>query len=697
MDKPLCPIHDLGGPLAPRTARASVVKYGVSSPQRPRQIFQCRFELLDGTTGSHRFRQPIPRLKINSPVCDDCGQPVDDWRGDQVLERHWYPALPVAQALAHVADGYSYREAAASLRRQSDRTANPLERRRAATLSLIHALKATGDPSDANLAASMTAAHPYRMQSNEAHSVMWLVETWAPVLYRELAPQEWPSGGIVAVDAVKLNLRGKNKRRSEMAATDGATGSDSEAGDTGDGFVDAPPPVEAVTHELADMLDPDDDEEEGSLQAFANLFLEASRTPGTQGGVPCWQVLAAYGYERSASGEFPRDEAVGKPWLFRAYAQPDSSTWAHFFRQLPGTPAYVLCDMAHEIRVGIELAWPDPAERPQVLTCEYHVLQAIQRRVAGDHALEDAAAHLFRTHGRMVRGEYQEHIPNGQPGSWRRLAPFVEFRHLCREAERWDLERLLATPTWRRIMEQAVQKDGSLRYATGALEATILKLADQHLSWRAGRLTNRQRTDALLMLLQLRALGQAEPVKFLRVLEDWIRHNGKTPPQSRRIDPKANKASLRRALTEQDLADAGLPFGESLRIWRLERRHALDAHKFMDRYHRSREFRAVMNRKRQERRLRNDPENHRHKSWYWENSDQEHRKALVRKRALREREPERYLELRREQARRRYERTRKAKAIMVALSITAEGARELLERADWDVDRAMRIQGGATK
>jgi predicted metal-binding transcription factor (methanogenesis marker protein 9) len=64
---------------------------------------------------------------------------------------------------------------------------------------------------------------------------------------------------------------------------------------------------------------------------------------------------------------------------------------------------------------------------------------------------------------------------------------------------------------------------------------------------------------------------------------------------------------------------------------------------------------------------------------------------------LREREPERYLELRREQARRRYERTRKAKAIMVALSITTEGARELLERADWDVDRAMRIQRGATK
>lgn len=82
----------------------------------------------------------------------------------------------------------------------------------------------------------------------------------------------------------------------------------------------------------------------------------------------------------------------------------------------------------------------------------------------------------------------------------------------------------------------------------------------------------------------------------------------------------------------------------------------------MDRYHRSREFRAVMNRKRQERRLRNDPENHRHKSWYQENSDQEHLKALVRKRTLREREPERYLELRREQARRRNERTRKAKA-----------------------------------
>lgn len=107
-------------------------------------------------------------------------------------------------------------------------------------------------------------------------------------------------------------------------------------------------------------------------------------------------------------------------------------------------------------------------------------------------------------------------------------------------------------------MAQVLLKDGTLRYSTGALEASPVELANRHIVPRGELFTNRVRTHCLLMLLQLDELRLASPTTFMRVIDEWVRDHG-TPNQSRRMDPSSQAPSLRRPLNDAELAAAGMP------------------------------------------------------------------------------------------------------------------------------------------
>jgi hypothetical protein len=446
-----------------------------------------------------------------SRVCPDCGQPTDAWKGEQVFPNYQFTAEPIAAALVHLARGASYRQAAEGLRAEA------------------------GFPSGG----------PTTATSRDAHLVQRITEVLAPLLHQALAPQSWPEGGLIAVDAVRFNLRGRHKY---------ATGGK---------------PVERVSSSLLGTLDPDDREDQAACRALEKFLPAGQRSrPGRQGGAANWQILGAYGYPLTEDDEIPRSPGAGRPWLFRAYQSGDALTWAHFFRQLPGIPAYVLSDLAPAIGVGIELAWPDPATRPKRLICEYHALEVIKSRLAHDPGLEEAAKRVFLTTGRWVNGSYHPDAANGRVGSILRLRHFAAFRRLAREAEIFDFDRLFATPTWRRVMAQVVNKDWKLRYSTGALEAQLFELGDRQISWRAGRMTNRARADALLMLLHLGMSQQATPSKFLAVIEHSLRHNSSLPRQLRPTDPKGAPPSLRRPLTDAELTAVGLMTKGQFGAWK---------------------------------------------------------------------------------------------------------------------------------
>lgn len=653
-----------------------MIRYGVSSPKQPRQKFLCTFELLDGTQDRHTFRGGlIPRFMAEDPTCQDCGQPLDAWRGQKVFDEYWFPFKPVANALAQLASGTSYRQVASSLRRTTGRAADALEPRRLATLALVHALRETGDLADQVLAAEVEAEHPLRGHSREAPLAEWLLQTFAPILHRELAPQSWPEGGIIAVDSVKMNLLGKHKYVDvEGHDLDNYRERDEEGNllmpPEGVFEIDIPD-LEKTRPDVFEMLDEDDQEDRDALRLAAYVPDPPDTRPGLQGGVPCWEILGAYGYERAKSGVFPRGEEVGRIWLLRSYFKPNSLAWAHFFRQLEGTPAYIICDMAPAIRVGVELAWPDEKTRPQILVCEHHVIEAVKRRVADDSRLEKEAGRLFLTHGRRVGGDYEEYARNGTPGSWRRLCHFSEFRRLAREAEHLEFDRLFATPTWRRIMDQVVQKDNTLRYSTGALESALFLLAETKISWRRTWLKNRRRVDYLLSLMQLDMLGVANQDAFAKIIERYLRHHP-MPRQDRLTDPSNLGGSLRRGLSDDELVAFGLPTEHEFESWKARRQKRLEEEVKMDMYHRDSKFRRSFLA--------------RYRRWWKRHSAELSRKALRRKAALKEADLEKYHTQRRAQDRRRYERSKKITSVVAKFGCDKDEARVWLEVVAWDLE-----------
>lgn len=684
MSYPDCPKHGSEGVEAALTARSLVIRFGRTEGDRPRQVFQCRFELKGGGSGVHRFREPIPRLMSAGAICGDCGAPLEDWNGERVPENYWFAARPMAQALCEVGLGVSYREASANLRRAINRLQDPNEGRRTKTATRAATYLSSPDPKQRRKGHQLRARNPIRMFSNAPHELEWLVETFAPALHRELAPQAWPAGGILAVDAIKMNLLGHNKYVDAQGVIQELPDSEETLmrravplGGT------IPPAVNPVETEIEDTLDPDDPEEVDALRVFRDLFKSPTLRPGTGGGVPCWQVLAAYGYSPNSKGEFPRDEMIGKPWLFRSYYQPNALSWAHFFRQMPGTPKYILCDMAHEIRVGVELAWPDPTNRPEVLTCEYHASEAIRRRVEGIAELEEEARLVFSSHGRTVLGHYRSHISNGGPGSFMRAWHFWRFRQLANEAERREFERLFRTPTWRRIIAQAIAKDGSLRYSTGALEKVLAELISRRIGSRRHYLRNRNRTDRLLMLIQLSALGMANPESFLGVLEHWLHHHGGTPRQLRQVDPIKTDASLRAPITDAELSAVGLPTHAEFAQFMKKRQRRLHAERVNQRYNTEAEFRRAANTRRTAQRRRNDPDGLAMKVWYAAHKEAERAAGRQRRARARAADPEGE----RERGRQSSVVSRLAKSV----ECSTQDSRAALEAANWDRAAAKRL------
>lgn len=676
MSYPECPRHGVGGSEASLVATASVIRYGYSSPKRPRQKFLCTFELVDGTRDRHTFRGGlIPRLMADDPTCRDCGQPLDAWRGEKVFDEYWFPFKPVANALAQLASGTSYRQVASSLRRATGRAADALEPRRLATLALVHALRETGDLADAVLAAEVEAEHPLRGHSREAPLAEWLLQTFAPILHQELAPQSWPEGGIIAVDSVKMNLLGKHK----YVDAEGNDLDDYRERDEEGNLLMPPegafeidiPDVETTRPDVFEMLDEDDQEDRDVLSLAAYVPDPPDTRPGLQGGVPCWEILGAYGYERAETGVFPRGEEAGRIWLLRSYFKPNSLAWAHFFRQLEGTPAYVICDMAPAIRVGVELAWPDEKTRPQILVCEHHVIEAIKRRIADDPRLKTEAGRLFLTHGHRVDGDYEEYAPNGIPGSLLRLWHFWEFRRLAREAEHLEFDQLFVTPTWRRIMDQVVQKDNTLRYSTGALESALFQLAETKISWRRGWFKNRRRVDYLLSLMQLEMLGVANQDTFAKIIERYLRHHP-MPRQDRLTDPSNLGGSLRRGLSDDELQAHGLLTDHEFESWKERRHMRLHDEVKMDRYHRDPKFRRIILA--------------RHKRWLREHAAEESEKALRRKAVSKETDPAKYFAQRGAQRQRHRDRAKKVASVVAKFDCDNDEARFWLEAVGWDLE-----------
>jgi hypothetical protein len=112
MEVPRCPDRaHVGG----RVVRAGW--YG--KPPHRRQRWLCRPP--DGAV-AHRFCEVLPRQATSEHFCVECSTRLERWEGQAGAREYWFSAREVGLALALVAAGESYRQAAFAARRAAGRT-----------------------------------------------------------------------------------------------------------------------------------------------------------------------------------------------------------------------------------------------------------------------------------------------------------------------------------------------------------------------------------------------------------------------------------------------------------------------------------------------------------------------------------------------------------------------------------------------
>jgi hypothetical protein len=99
--------------------------YG-KSPHR-RQRWLCR---PPNGAAWHRFCEVLPRQATSEHFCVECSTRLEPWEGQAGAREYWFSAREVGQALAFVAAGESYRQAASAARRAAGRTRRRLTGRR---------------------------------------------------------------------------------------------------------------------------------------------------------------------------------------------------------------------------------------------------------------------------------------------------------------------------------------------------------------------------------------------------------------------------------------------------------------------------------------------------------------------------------------------------------------------------------------
>jgi hypothetical protein len=233
------------------------------------------------------------------------------------------------------------------------------------------------------------------------------------------------------------------------------------------------------------------------------------------GGRPLPDEVPAF-FILGASEQGP-DESSGLvalrafPGVHPGPAQP---LWEEFLRSLDGAPTRVVCDPDPDLLAAIRRVWT-PA--PETLLCHMHL------RIQLREVLRD------------------EGIPPGEPLSnagdraldrleaWREFVEFHRPRRL-RKLERWISRH-----------EAAISRQ--LRLAKGSEPSTDalagkLDLLGEQLSGRRANLRNRERTNRLLMLVQLELNGRSDETGYAQMIEEeLLAHAGRARRRRAILDP----------------------------------------------------------------------------------------------------------------------------------------------------------------
>jgi Transposase, Mutator family len=247
------------------------------------------------------------------------------------------------------------------------------------------------------------------------------------------------------------------------------------------------------------------------------------RDPATGRFRIAFRVFCAAGFER------------GRPRLWRVEAFPDASqaNWEAFLRALEGAPPRVVCDNHYGLNGAVRAAFPEA----ELYLCEWHLRHALERLMA---KIRQSDEHRAAIDALLPRVE----AAFTGPSFWK---PFV------RDAQAADIPRL---SSWLegagRVLEDQFRRRGlrdlrpvDMPLTTSPMDGLIGPIRDALHSRRYG-LKNRERTNRLLLLMQLHANRQDQPLAYAKDIRAWLEANEGRPRVPRRaITDLAGQPSLR--------------------------------------------------------------------------------------------------------------------------------------------------------
>jgi hypothetical protein len=209
---------------------------------------------------------------------------------------------------------------------------------------------------------------------------------------------------------------------------------------------------------------------------------------------------------------------------FASKSQPD---WEAFLGALEGAPSRVVCDNDHGLTNAVRVRFPEA----ELYLCEWHLRHALERlmgKIPAEGSYRDAIDELLPQVEAAFTG----------PGFW---APFLERAHAAGipRVSEWlnSTGRIVEEQFGRRGPRYSRPADMPL--STSPLDAFINPIRTS-IQPRAYGLKNRERTNRMLMLMQLHANGHDDVHAYTHLIRDWLETNQGRPQVDRRAvtDPK---------------------------------------------------------------------------------------------------------------------------------------------------------------
>ncbi len=248
------------------------------------------------------------------------------------------------------------------------------------------------------------------------------------------------------------------------------------------------------------------------------------RDPDTGSHRVAFRIFCAMGYES------------GRPklWRMEAYTSKSQANWEAFLGALDGAPPRVVCDNDHGLTNAVRARFP----QTELYLCEWHLRHALER-LMGKIRTEDPQH-------RQAVDELLVDVEAAFTGIslW---APFLERAHaagISRLSEWLNTTGQIVEDQFRQRGKHST-RGADMPLSTSPLDGFINPIRSA-IGPRAYGLKNRERTNRMLMLMQLHANRQDDDNAYIQHIRSYLEVNRGRPSLVRRAVVDARRVgSLR--------------------------------------------------------------------------------------------------------------------------------------------------------